>query len=115
MANTKANRNLFLLANVALGTYSLEEQQPNETTPEDHLPQEGQLAAHTASPNTSAHDDEQSAQVSPDQGPHAINTVAAAGKFAPAHSHLSSNKSQPQTGREGLAPPASINGPVKAC
>ena len=82
MANTKANRNLFLLANVALGTYSL---------------------------------DEQSAQVSPDQGPHAINTVAAAGKFAPAHSHLSSNKSQPQTGREGLAPPASINGPVKAC
>ena len=87
MANIEAIRKLLLLADVPLGTCSQEEQQGTETTPEDYLPQERQQVAHTTLPDNQAHDDEQPAQVSPDQGLITINSATAAGKFAAAHAH----------------------------
>ena len=64
MANMEENRNLLLLADAALGTYSQEGQEPAHTTPTDNPP----------------HDDEQSAEVP--AGFHAINSGARTGQFA---------------------------------
>ena len=76
------NRNLHLLADVALGTYVAEEHQPARTTLEDLL-REGQQPIHATPRDNSPHDDEQPAQASPYQGFAAINSARATATLAP--------------------------------
>ena len=83
MAHVQNNRNLHLLAAVALGTYVEEKQQPARTIPEEDLLREGQQPTHATPRDNSPHDDEQRAQASPYQGFAAINSAMATGRLAP--------------------------------
>lgn len=82
MANIEDTRKLHLLADVALGTYSQEEQQPVPTMQEDHLPQDGQQPARATPRDNSPDDDEQSAQAPLSQGFTAINAATTTQTFA---------------------------------
>lgn len=80
MANMEENRNLLLLADAALGTYSQEGQEPAHATTPGDLPHDEVQPAHTTPTDNPPHDDEQSAEVP--AGFHAINSGARTGRFA---------------------------------
>ena len=103
MANMEGNRNLLLLADAALGTYSQEGQEPAHATTPGDLPRDEEQQVHTTPNDNSPHNDEQRAerpagfnaincgamttqvaQAPAIRGSTAINSSATTGGFVPA-------------------------------